>query len=605
MPKLSDLKVTIGLAGVRTLNKQLRDVKGKFRRNFGHIAKAAKNLALTIGTTIGGAMALMIKQGAQMETLRTGFISITGSANKAAAVVAELNEFAAETPFQLDDISSAARKLLATGSRRSDLTKELKFLGDVAASSGNSINDIAAIFTKVRAKGKVELENLNQLAERNIPIFDELRKVTGDANMEFGAGAVSVEEFTDALRGMAEEGGIAEDAMVNLSQTVEGRMTTLMDNLKQEMAGFAERSGITDAFGGVLKDATEALKGVSGVTQTDVAAALGKAEEAMEAFGGVTTANVGDVEDIMLDAGESIRRLQKELEAGTQKRVGMATLFGGIGGGKEALAAQVEQFKALQTVLDSLSDAHSELNNAILEGNVPEQTANVDSNTASTESNAKAKKELVAVEQSYIEKLGNVKQLVSDTAVNTLAAAHATHQLKTSMISLNMSVEPVRNELQELGAFAMNELPGFFEGAFSALKEGTQSFGQFMLQTLQRLLLKAAALAATFAALSALLGGPTGVAAMTGGKAGFGHFLAGGFGIQGFAAGGLVTGPTMALVGEGAGTSLSNPEVIAPLDKLQQMLGGGMTQIYGRLDGRDILLSSERAGFDRNRVRGF
>ena len=61
-------------------------------------------------------------------------------------------------------------------------------LGDIAAASGNSISEIAAAFSKVQAKGKVELENLNQLAERGIPIFAELKKVTGDANMEFGAG---------------------------------------------------------------------------------------------------------------------------------------------------------------------------------------------------------------------------------------------------------------------------------------------------------------------------------------------------------------------------------------------------------------------------------
>lgn len=41
-----------------------------------------------------------------------------------------------------------------------------------------------------------------------------------------------------------------------------------------------------------------------------------------------------------------------------------------------------------------------------------------------------------------------------------------------------------------------------------------------------------------------------------------------------FATGGLVFGPTLGLVGEGSGTNRSNPEVIAPLDKLKGMLGG-------------------------------
>ena len=67
----------------------------------------------------------------------------------------------------------------------------------------------------------------------------------------------------------------------------------------------------------------------------------------------------------------------------------------------------------------------------------------------------------------------------------------------------------------------------------------------------------------------------------------------------------MVTGPTMAMVGEGPGTTLSNPEVIAPLDKLQQMMGGGAVTVTGMIRGSDILLSNERSALDRNRVRGF
>ena len=74
-----------------------------------------------------------------------------------------------------------------------------------------------------------------------------------------------------------------------------------------------------------------------------------------------------------------------------------------------------------------------------------------------------------------------------------------------------------------------------------------------------------------------------------------------------FAEGGIVSGPTAALVGEYAGAR-SNPEVIAPLDKLQSMIqgaGGGNVTVTGRISGRDILLSNERANFERNRSRGF
>ena len=75
-----------------------------------------------------------------------------------------------------------------------------------------------------------------------------------------------------------------------------------------------------------------------------------------------------------------------------------------------------------------------------------------------------------------------------------------------------------------------------------------------------------------------------------------------------FADGGMVSGATLAMVGEGPGTSAVNPEVIAPLDKLQGMIGnagGGQVEVFGRLSGSDILISSDRARGNRNRTRGY
>ena len=76
--------------------------------------------------------------------------------------------------------------------------------------------------------------------------------------------------------------------------------------------------------------------------------------------------------------------------------------------------------------------------------------------------------------------------------------------------------------------------------------------------------------------------------------------------IPAFAEGGLVSGATIGMVGEGPGTSMSNPEVIAPLNKLKSMIGGGDgVQVFGTISGADILLSSDRARNNRNRTRGY
>tara|TARA_R110000737_G_scaffold89_2_gene655 strand:+ start:11 stop:2557 length:2547 start_codon:yes stop_codon:yes gene_type:complete len=64
--------------------------------------------------------------------------------------------------------------------------------------------------------------------------------------------------------------------------------------------------------------------------------------------------------------------------------------------------------------------------------------------------------------------------------------------------------------------------------------------------------------------------------------------------------GGIAYGRSLVEVGEYSGAQ-GNPEVIAPLNKLQDMLGGNSIQVYGRISGDDIVISNNRATRDRNR----
>ena len=60
-----------------------------------------------------------------------------------------------------------------------------------------------------------------------------------------------------------------------------------------------------------------------------------------------------------------------------------------------------------------------------------------------------------------------------------------------------------------------------------------------------------------------------------------------------FAEGGIVSGPTVGLMGEYAGAN-TNPEVIAPLNKLKDMIGDQVVQVQGMISGEDIFLSNDR-----------
>ncbi|MBR6965296.1 hypothetical protein IKH83_03225 [Candidatus Saccharibacteria bacterium] len=67
-------------------------------------------------------------------------------------------------------------------------------------------------------------------------------------------------------------------------------------------------------------------------------------------------------------------------------------------------------------------------------------------------------------------------------------------------------------------------------------------------------------------------------------------------GLMPFAEGGVVSGPTMALIGEYAGAT-NNPEVVAPLDKLRDMIEP-QGEIFGKvrfeLEGRKLVGVIER-----------
>jgi len=71
--------------------------------------------------------------------------------------------------------------------------------------------------------------------------------------------------------------------------------------------------------------------------------------------------------------------------------------------------------------------------------------------------------------------------------------------------------------------------------------------------------------------------------------------------IPALAEGGLAYGATTAIVGDNPNARV-DPEVIAPLSKLQDIMGGSSkVEVFGRISGDDIYLSNVRASRNRNR----
>ena len=164
------------------------------------------------------------------------------------------------------------------------------------------------------------------------------------------------------------------------------------------------------------------------------------------------------------------------------------------------------------------------------------------------------------------------------------------------MNQIGETIKKLTQEQLEFNA-AMGQFESIMTSALTSAAYSSENFFKSFIDNLKIAIKQLLVQMAVIMAIKLLLGDATTV------KAAFD--LAKGK-VLGLASGGLVTGPTMALVGEGAGTTASNPEVVAPLDKLKGMInnnggGGGKIEVFGRISGNDIFLSNQKSTNSRFR----
>ncbi len=196
-------------------------------------------------------------------------------------------------------------------------------------------------------------------------------------------------------------------------------------------------------------------------------------------------------------------------------------------------------------------------------------------------------------------------------------AGDAAEEAEPKINKLQAAFTSLKNNVDVVGLM-VNELGNAFETIFThqinaALGETEQSFQEMtssVIADLKQLVIKLIAAAVAAAALVALLAmagiGGFSIKTASDFATGFKGVFAGMSGIK-LAKGGLAFGETLAVVGDNPNARM-DPEVIAPLSKLKNMIGGaggGTVTVVGKLSGQDILLSSEKAGRTRSRYRGF
>lgn len=177
-----------------------------------------------------------IEFNARMETYQTAFTTLLGSAEEAAAVMEQIRKDAAATPFDVDSLTQANRALVATGMDASQARKDVLNLANaIAATGGGSaeLSRMAANMQQIRNVGKATAMDIRQFANAGINIYGLLADAMGITAEQATELDVSYEMLSYALEKAAASGGVYEDALLKQSETFEGRMSTLKDNLTQ------------------------------------------------------------------------------------------------------------------------------------------------------------------------------------------------------------------------------------------------------------------------------------------------------------------------------------------------------------------------------------
>ena len=199
-----------------------------------------------------------IEYNAQIESYRVGLTNMLGDAQAANEAMAAIQEDAARTPFSVDSLTQANQLLISAGENAEYSRKVIMALGDAVSATGGGnaeLSRMAANLQQIANVGKASAIDIKQFAYAGINVYQVLADYTGKTVQEVQNMTISYDLLSEALIAASEEGGRYYNAMDTQSQTMNGRVSTLKDNVSQ-LAGLMT-GNLTSAVGKVIEKLNE------------------------------------------------------------------------------------------------------------------------------------------------------------------------------------------------------------------------------------------------------------------------------------------------------------------------------------------------------------
>jgi len=238
------------LAGVGTA----ADRTGTSLASAAHKA-VAWTAALAGISSAGDVVGQLVSTGSEFENLRVRLENLLGSTEKAQAAFGMIKNLAASTPFEVTALTESFVKLTAMGMQPTEA--QMRSLSDVAANLGGGTEVLTGVTTALGqawAKGKLQGEEIMQLAERGVPVWDALAKATGRSVPELQrmseAGTLGRDVITKLIDELGRMNAGASDKLMN---TYAGAVSNAKDALA-EFYDMVAKSGVLEFLTGKLKE---------------------------------------------------------------------------------------------------------------------------------------------------------------------------------------------------------------------------------------------------------------------------------------------------------------------------------------------------------------
>lgn len=200
-----------------------------------------------------------------MESYLTNFKVMLGDEQLAAEKLEEIRRMAASTPFSLSDLTEGTQTLLQFGVAADDTTGVLKRLGDISLGNADKLQTLVRAYGKMSSAQKVTLENVNMMIDAGFNPLNQICDATGESMSalykRISDGKVSFHELEAAVAAATSEGGQFYNGMLEASQTFNGRLSTLKDNVAALTGELT--SGLFSALGDIIVKANELVVSIT------------------------------------------------------------------------------------------------------------------------------------------------------------------------------------------------------------------------------------------------------------------------------------------------------------------------------------------------------